>query len=215
MPVIEHARKARPEGYVSDNHRKWEFNNSLYQKHLELYLDHMYKLLAFTGAQNVLDAGCGEGIVYRAMQERGYKGKWTGFDFSDEAIKFAKIASPDADWHVGSAYEIPFKDEQFDVVFCSQVLEHLPNPEKPLFELDRVAEHWLLISVPYEPVFRTLTWFSIKLGLGQDPGHCNHWKPAQFRTFLRKVGKLHAWERTTIYQIGLVDVRPKHHATPV
>ena len=215
MPVIEHARKEKPKGYTSDNHRKWEFNNSLYQRHLELYLDHMYHLLEFTGAKNVLDAGCGEGIVYRAMKERGYKGKWTGFDFSAEAVEFARQASPEANWVAASAYEIPFPDESFDVIFCSQVLEHLPEPEKVLAELDRVAEHWLLLSVPLEPYFRTLTWLSVKLGIGGDPGHVNHWRPAQFRSFCRKAGKLHAWERTTVYQITLVDVRPKHHSTPV
>jgi SAM-dependent methyltransferase len=215
VPVIDHARTQRPDGYTSDNHRKWEFDSRLYQKHLEAYLDHMYLHLKFTGANNVLDAGCGEGIVYRAMRERGYNGKWTGFDYSKEAVEFAKIASPEAEWHAASAYEIPFADESFDLVFSSQVLEHLEKPIKPLREMARVAQNWLLLSVPLEPYFRTLTWFSVKLKLGGDPGHVNHWTPEGFRSFVRTVGKLHRWEWTTVYQIALVDVRGAHDTKPV
>ena len=215
MPVIDHARKNSPTNYTSDNHRKWEFDNRLYQKHLEAYLDRMYYYLKFTDSRQVLDAGCGEGIVYRAMRERGYDGQWTGFDFSAEAIEFCKQASPEVDWHVASAYDLPFQDKSFDLVFSSQVLEHLKGPIKPLREFARVGKSWLLLSVPFEPVFRTLTWFSIKLGLGGDPGHVNHWTPEKFRAFSRTVGRLHSWERTTIYQISLIDVRGLEDTRPI
>ena len=207
MPVIEHARTQAPSDYKSNNHSKWEFDNGLYQKHLEMYLDTMYKHLIFTGAKRVLDAGCGEGIVYRAMRERGYDGEWVGFDFSNEAIEFCKQASPEAEWHVASAYALPFKDRSFELVFSSQVLEHLEGPAKPLSEFARVAEKWMLLSVPFEPLFRTLTWVSVTLKIGEDPGHVNHWTPAKWRRFAQHAGKLHCWDRSTIYQIALVDVR--------
>jgi SAM-dependent methyltransferase len=215
LPAIDHARANQPADYSSDNHKKWDYDNGLYQKHLEAYLDHMYKHLKFTGAKQVLDAGCGEGIVYRAMRERGFEGEWTGFDFSKQAIDFCKQASPEAEWHVGSAYELPFKNKSYELVFSSQVLEHLKGPAKPLNEFARVGNAWLLLSVPYEPVFRILTWFSVKLGLGGDPGHVNHWTAESFRTFTRTVGHLHCWERTTIYQIALIDVRGNGNTRPV
>lgn len=207
MPVIEHARTNAPAEYSSENHRKWDYNNSLYLKHLELYLDMMYKYLAFTGATRVLDAGCGEGIVYRAMRERGFKGNWIGFDYSAEAIEFCKHASPEAEWHVSSAYTLPFKDRSFELVFSSQVLEHLEGPKQPLKEFARVADKWMLLSVPYEPLFKIMTWFSVTLRLGGRPGHVNHWTPAKWRSFVQQVGRLHCWDRSTVYQMALVDMR--------
>jgi ubiquinone/menaquinone biosynthesis C-methylase UbiE len=206
MPVLDHARAAKPEGYRSNNQSKWEFDNRLYQKHLELYLDKMFRHLLGTGARRVLDVGCGEGIVYRAMRERGWSGQWTGFDFSVEAVAFAKQASPEAEWRQASAYEIPFADKSFELVFSSQVFEHLPNPQVPLMECARVAERHLLLSVPMEPVFRALTWLSVTLKLGQNPDHVNYWTPAAFRKFASRAGRLSAWDWTTVYQIALVEI---------
>ncbi len=207
MPVIEHARKAKPKDYRSNNHNKWEFDNSLYQKHLEMYLDKMYFYLSQTGAKNVLDVGCGEGIVYRAMKERGWSGSWTGFDYSHEAVEFAKVASPEASWRQASAYEIPYADKSFDLIFSSQVFEHLPNPEVALKECARVVKGRMLLSVPLEPWFRSFTWVSVTLKIGQDPGHVNFWLPSQFRKFVSQVGKLEKWDRSTVYQIAMVEVR--------
>jgi len=165
----------------------------------------MFTYLSMTGAQRVLDAGCGEGIVYRAMRERGWRGRWTGFDFSAEAVDFARLASPEVEWICASAYNIPFPDSSFDLVFSSQVLEHLEAPDLPLKEYARVSSKWLLLSVPLEPWFRVLTWISVGLHLGTDPGHVNHWTPAAFRRFVRRMGRIHTWNRTTVYQIALVD----------
>lgn len=206
MSVLDHARTGAPAGYDSRNHAKWRHPNALYQRHLEMYLDRMYDYVQRTGARNILDAGCGEGIVYRAMRERGYNGRWTGFDFSREAVDFARVAAPEAEWHHASAYEIPFPDGSFDLVFSSQVLEHLPEPHRPLREYARVSAGWLLLSVPLEPYFRTMEKILLWLRLGGDPGHVNHWSPRRFREFAMQAGRLEAWDWTTVYQIALIKL---------
>jgi SAM-dependent methyltransferase len=196
----------KPLEYRSANLSKWEYSGALYQKHLELYLDAMFALLQETGAHTVLDAGCGEGVVYRAMRKRGFIGEWTGIDLSSDAIDYAKRESPEATWLVGSVFDMPFPSKNFDLVFSSQVLEHLPAPEKALREFARCARQWLLISVPYEPLFRWLTWISVRFRLGGDPGHVNHWRPREFRRFVSQSSELKSWQRTTVYQIGLVKL---------
>jgi SAM-dependent methyltransferase len=54
---------------------------------------------------------------------------------------------------VGTAYDIPAVDGSFDTVLCTQVLEHLENPQKALDEIFRVLknnnESYAIISVPY------------------------------------------------------------------
>ncbi len=168
----------------------------------------MYHHLKSTGAKSVLDVGCGEGIVYRAMRARGWSAQWTGFDSSAEAVAFAKEHSPEADWRQGSALDIPLADRSFELVFSSQVFEHLPDPQRALSECAHVADHYLLLSVPLEPLFKVLTRVSVALHIGQDPGHVNFWKPTAFRQFVSQTGRLRAWDWTTVYQIALVEI---HH----
>jgi SAM-dependent methyltransferase len=195
-----------PPEYRSANLSKWEYSGALYQKHLRLYLDAMFALLQKTRARSVLDAGCGEGVVYRAMRARGFDGDWTGVDLSADAIDYAMRESSEATWMVGSIFDMPFPAKSFDLVFSSQVLEHLHEPKKALREFARCARQWLLISVPYEPWFRWLTWLSVHLRLGGDPGHVHHWRPREFRCLVSEVGQLERLQRTSVYQIVLVKL---------
>ncbi len=40
----------------------------------------------------------------------------------------------------GTAYDIPVKDEHFDTVLCTAVLEHLEEPDKAIKEANRVLK---------------------------------------------------------------------------
>lgn len=190
----------------SNNLRKWEYGNGLYQRALNRYLDRFAGLLVGTGASNVLDAGCGEGFVHRGMVARGYRGAWTGVDVSDGAVEFARGRAPEAAWRAGDLRALPDASSHYELVLCSQVLEHIPEPERVRDELARVSAKWLLISVPLEPLFRRICALTIELGVGEDPGHVNFWTPAAFREFLRPIGRLVSWQRTTVYQMALIDV---------
>ena len=51
---------------------------------------------------------------------------------------------------VGKAEELPLRDNQFDLVFCTQVLEYIAEPALAISEIRRVLKPggWLLLSVP-------------------------------------------------------------------
>ena len=46
--------------------------------------------------------------------------------------------------------DLPFQDEEFDVIFCNHVLEHIPDDAKAMSELYRVMKHggWGIFQVP-------------------------------------------------------------------
>jgi SAM-dependent methyltransferase len=52
---------------------------------------------------------------------------------------------------VGSVYDLPFKDNEFDIVLCMVVLEHLEDPQKAILEMNRVLKPKgkILVSVPF------------------------------------------------------------------
>ena len=53
-----------------------------------------------------------------------------------------------------NADELPFADDQFDVVVAAEVLEHLPDPVRGLAEMARVGRRHMVVSVSREPIFR-------------------------------------------------------------
>jgi len=76
----------------------------------------------------ILDIGCGNGNIARGIGSLGYQ--VTGIDFSENAIKYAKSKNtlPNVTFKVCSAEEVTDGD-QFDAIICSEVLEHLHNPD--------------------------------------------------------------------------------------
>jgi|Deesub1362B_J571_1020462.scaffolds.fasta_scaffold02302_6 ubiquinone/menaquinone biosynthesis C-methylase UbiE len=97
----------------------------------------------------ILDYGCGEGVLSVLIGERGFN--VIGMDISIPNIIAAKeiIKKRDLkiDFIIGDGENLPFEDKSFDLVVASHVLEHLPNIEKSLREIKRVANK-AIIAVP-------------------------------------------------------------------
>lgn len=90
----------------------------------------------------VLEVGCGKGrnLIYMANQ----KFKVVGIDINAEYLKKAKLAATKAKLAVtvvqADACKLPFKDSSFDCILCSEVLEHLKDPESCVSECRRILK---------------------------------------------------------------------------
>lgn len=141
-------------------------------------------------AEFILDAGCGEGFTIQQLS-KGEIGKTIeGIEYSKDAIAYGKKLFPDLKFRQGSVYELPYKDESFDLVVCTEVLEHLEDPIKALREMLRVSKKHLIISVPNEPFFMISNFLRGKnlSRLGNDEGHINHWNAHSLKKFLSQNG---------------------------
>lgn len=138
----------------------------------------------------ILDAGCGEGFTMNKLFKSGVGKKIEGIEYSKDAITLGKKLFPDLTFKEGSAYGLPYKDNSFDLVVCTEVLEHLDQPSKALSEILRTSRKHVLISVPNEPFFMLGNFMRGKnlLRLGNDPGHINHWTIGTFLSFLKGNG---------------------------
>ena len=92
----------------------------------------------------VLDAGAGDCIYKELFDEMNY-----------ESADFCQVEKPYADiTHICDLSDIPVEDNRYDLILCSQVLEHLPDPKKVLLELNRVLKPdgrlWLSAPFYYE-----------------------------------------------------------------
>jgi ubiquinone/menaquinone biosynthesis C-methylase UbiE len=70
------------------------------------------------------------------------------------ALDLIKPEIPGVECVQGNIYELQFPDRSFDLVLCTEVLEHLTEPERAARELMRVARRRLVIGVPYKQDLR-------------------------------------------------------------
>lgn len=98
---------------------------------------------------HVLDVGCGPGfLAARCFPNIGW---YTGIDISEAAIAQARKLFPGAHFHVLDVEhnKLPFSDNEFETVVCSETLEHLADHSIILPELKRVSKVYIVITVPY------------------------------------------------------------------
>jgi len=81
--------------------------------------------------KNVIDIGCGGGILSESMARKG--AKVTGIDLSEKALKVADLHSLESGvpvrYKLIAAEEMAAQEAgQYDVVTCMEMLEHVPDP---------------------------------------------------------------------------------------
>ena len=193
--------------YESPNHHKYTIDNRFYQWHLGRFMRRMYELLMEAEPERVLDAGCGEGFVVDYLARQNPDLRLTGVDLSEEAIAYAQAHFGErGTFRTGSVYKLPFSDNAFDVVVCSEVLEHLDDPARAVRELKRVARSHVLITVPREPYFKWLNDLGRLLRISPDPGHVNFWTAESFPAFVGEHFERVTYDRVHIYQLALAEV---------
>ncbi|HEX9036778.1 MAG TPA: class I SAM-dependent methyltransferase [Ktedonobacterales bacterium] len=74
----------------------------------------------------VLDVGCGSGLELRRFLDYGARPEnLYGVDLLPKRIDAARAQHPGIQWSVGSAHQLPFEDERFDIVMCFTVLSSI------------------------------------------------------------------------------------------
>lgn len=138
--------------------------------------------------ESILDAGCGEGFTMDKLLKSGVGKKIEGIEHAKDSLSFGKKLFPSLIFRQGSIYELPYKDNFFDLIICTEVLEHLEDPTKAIKEMLRVSKKYLIISVPNEPLFMLSNLLRGKnlSRLGNDVGHINHWNPLSLKKYLSK-----------------------------
>ena len=124
---------------ISDEHEdSWKYRQMLVQR-----------LLPPTGVDSVLDVGCGDGALSLDVRQRSGAAFVLGLDLSVKRMTRSAAAKQGVRFGSGSIYDLPFADDSFSLVLCTDLLEHLDDPARAFSELVRVSSGYVLISVPY------------------------------------------------------------------
>jgi 2-polyprenyl-6-hydroxyphenyl methylase/3-demethylubiquinone-9 3-methyltransferase len=113
-------------------HRWWDPSSEFRPLHEinPLRLDYIDQKAKIAGKE-VLDIGCGGGLLAEAMAERG--ARVSGIDMSERALKVAQLhlyeSGRSVDYRLLSAETLAAQEPaRFDVVTCMELLEHVPEP---------------------------------------------------------------------------------------
>ncbi len=122
----------------------------------------------------ILDAGCGEGHLIDILHEKFPQNEYAGIDITDVALEKSKVKCPYAMIRKMDLDQINFPDEYFDVVVCTEVLEHIYEFKDVIHELERVLKKggMLIVTHPNE-VLWTASRFLLRRKPIRVPDHVN------------------------------------------
>ena len=131
---------------TADQEESGWMNNYEETKRQKLIFDNILSDYNFKD-KRVFDPGCGLGFFSAICQNKG--ANVFAMDVGTNLIAKTREKS-DSLCAVGSVLHIPFKDNFFDLIICTEVIEHTPDPMKSIPELHRVLKKGglLVLTVP-------------------------------------------------------------------
>ncbi|MFO7837722.1 MAG: GtrA family protein [Candidatus Thorarchaeota archaeon] len=133
-----------------------------------------------TNVGKALDIGCREGRQSRWLKNVGYD--VTSVDIEP---KYSEALIVDAN------ERLPFPDQHFDLVWCSEIMEHLDNPSSSLNEFLRVTktDGLVILTTPnsYAWMYRLGSLLGFSPQKIQNPGHKHFFNYANLEKILKSV----------------------------
>ncbi len=156
-----------------------------------------YKLLNFAKGDKVLDVGCGEGrhIIHACL---AHNVLGVGVDLSPRDLAIAQERfTPFANYNNQSQFSLqqtdatrlPFADDSFDKIICSEVLEHIENYLGVLHEIKRVLKPNGILAISVPRAWPEKICWKLSAAYHQvEGGHIRIFNAQQLRSEIKDIG---------------------------
>lgn len=140
------------------------------------------------GGGRLLELGCGLGHLLGLLQDEY---QCVGIDLAEYSIEQTRINAPKAESYVLSADDLSrFKDKEFSVVVALHLVEHLPDPQGTIQQVNRLLKPGgLFLYATPNPVYSLRRYKDPKNdAIGKDPTHINVQPPETWRQWTEASG---------------------------
>lgn len=112
-----------------------------------------------SAAKELLDIGCGRPCD--SMEDGSFVKYITKKGFHAQGLDIREDMTRDFPFTQGSIYDMPFKDNQFDVIVAMEIFEHIDEPDKAIAEVKRCLKKdgIFLMSSPTDSWFQKTFWW--------------------------------------------------------
>lgn len=173
---------------TGNTYDKYHSNNPIARWLMKRFESTVLDFIAEADPDDLLDVGCGEGFMLVKLAKAYPDVPMEGIDLEDPELKkhWQQFDRPNVSFGTDDAMELSRDANTFHTVTALEVLEHLPDPERALRQITRVARDWIVVSVPREPLWRVLNMArgAYLFEFGNTPGHINHWSKGRFIEFV-------------------------------
>lgn len=172
---------------ASSNYRKYRTGNPLVRWLIRRYMRHLVAIIRELRPTSIVDFGCGEGIVAQQIWKSfGPSVRYRGIDRSSLAVEEARRLNPHYSFQQADLFQLDDEPATVDLVLCLETLEHQTGPAQLVGKMARWARASAVVSVPWEPYFRTGSLLRGKYftTLGNHPEHVQHFRPASLQALL-------------------------------
>jgi ubiquinone/menaquinone biosynthesis C-methylase UbiE len=187
---------------ISGNEQKYKTQKALSRSLIGNLLTKIVVLVEKKQPKNILDVGCGKGLVVSFLKRHLEKSSveqmdFWGFDISSENIQVAKKVFGNEKAFIADVYGIDLPERSFDLVLALEILEHLEKPQKALKQLQKITKRNILLSVPLEPYFGLSNLFFRRNmeEIKKEESRINKWTKGKF---VKLVNKYFEVEEVTI-----------------
>lgn len=165
----------------ADEFNKYTTQSGLERRLVDHFMRRLDSALPARAVTRVLEVGVGEGHVSDQVVRRYPDAEVLGVDLPHPSMS-ERWQRRGVRGVFADALQLPFADDTFDLVLAIEVLEHVPDPEAMLAELARVGSSSVVLSVPFEPLWRMGNMIRGRYlrDLGNTPDHIQHWSRWSF-----------------------------------
>ncbi len=140
------------------------------------------------GASRILDVGCGSSLIIQSLNNA------IGMDISLGKLRFLRRHG--IPLLRASAFSLPFRDESFDCLISSQVIEHIPYSDELFVEMNRVLRPGGMLVIG-TPDYATIGWrvieplYGFLMPGGYRDEHITHYTRQSLTEILARYGFSH------------------------